>query len=301
VEAARNEDIVLAYETFGPPGGEPLLLISGTGAQMLIWPEGFCAALVDRGFRVARFDNRDTGLSTHLTGASAPGWLTAMLRPSAAPYRLHDMADDAVAVMDALGWPDAHVVGASLGGMIAQALAIRHPGRVRTLTSIMSTPSARIATMPTLAAIRALARAAGTPVTSPDQAADRAVALKRIIGSPGYPLDEDMVRDIAARSFQRHPDAEQAERDDQRQRAAVIASGDRRPALAGLRIPALVIHGEQDPVIRPRGGRATARAIPGARLVTYPGMGHDLPAALWPSIVAEITAHTSGDRLSRLG
>jgi pimeloyl-ACP methyl ester carboxylesterase len=301
VEAARNEDIVLAYETFGPPGGEPLLLISGTGAQMLIWPEGFCTALVDRGFRVARFDNRDTGLSTHLTGASAPGWLTAMLRPSAVPYRLHDMADDAVAVMDALGWPDAHVVGASLGGMIAQALAIGHPGRVRTLTSIMSTPSARIATMPTLAAIRALARAAGTPVTSPDQAADRAVALKRIIGSPGYPLDEDMVRDIAARSFQRHPDAEQAERDDQRQRAAVIASGDRRPALAGLRIPALVIHGEQDPVIRPRGGRATARAIPGARLVTYPGMGHDLPAALWPSIVAEITAHTSGDRLSRLG
>lgn len=301
MEAARNTDIVLAYETFGPPGGEPLLLISGTGAQMLIWPEGFCTALVDRGFRVARFDNRDTGLSTHLTGAPAPGWLTAMLRPSAAPYRLADMADDALAVMDALGWPDAHVVGASLGGMIAQALAIRHPGRVRTLTSIMSTPSARIATMPTLAAIRALARAAGTPVTSPDQAADRAVALKRIIGSPGYPLDEDMVRDIAARSFQRHPDAEQDERDDQRQRAAVIASGDRRRALAGLRIPALVIHGEQDPVIRPRGGRATARAIPGARLVTYPGMGHDLPAALWPSIVGEITAHTSGDRLSRLG
>jgi pimeloyl-ACP methyl ester carboxylesterase len=301
VEAARNTDIVLAYETFGPPGGVPLLLISGTGAQMLIWPEGFCTALVDGGFRVARFDNRDTGLSTHLTGAPAPGWLTAMLRPSAAPYRLADMADDALAVMDALGWPDAHVVGASLGGMIAQALAIRHPGRVRTLTSIMSTPSARIATMPTLAAIRALARAAGTPVTSPDQAADRAVALKRIIGSPGYPLDEDMVRDIAARSFQRHPDAEQDERDDQRQRAAVIASGDRRRALAGLRIPALVIHGEQDPVIRPRGGRATARAIPGARLVTYPGMGHDLPAALWPSIVGEITAHTSGDRLSRLG
>ena len=301
MEAAHNGDIVLAYETSGPPGGEPLLLISGTGAQMLIWPEGLCAALADRGFQVARFDNRDSGLSTHLTGVSAPGWLTAMLRPSAAPYRLADMADDALAVMDALGWPDAHVVGASLGAMIAQALAIGHPGRVRTLTSIMSTPSARIATMPTLAAIRALARAAGTPVTSSEQAGDRAVALKKVIGSPGYPLDEDMVRDIAARSFQRHPDAEQAERDDQRQRAAVIASGDRRPALAGLRIPTLVIHGEQDPVIRLRGGRATARAIPGARLVTYPGMGHDLPAALWPSIVAEITAHTSGDRLSRLG
>lgn len=285
MEAAHNGDIVLAYETSGPPGGEPLLLISGTGAQMLIWPEGLCAALADRGFQVARFDNRDTGLSTHLTGASAPGWLTAMLRPSAAPYRLADMADDALAVMDALGWPDAHVVGASLGGMIAQALAIGHPGRVRTLTSIMSTPSARIATMPTLAAIRALARAAGTPVTGPEQAGDRAVALKKVIGSPGYPLDEDLVRDIAARSFQRHPGAD---KDDERQRAAVIASGDRRRALAGLRIPALVIHGDQDPVIRPKGGRATARAIPGARLVTYPGMGHDLPAALWPAIVEEI-------------
>jgi len=139
MEAAHNGDIVLAYEASGPPGGEPLLLISGTGAQMLIWPEGLCAALADRGFQVARFDNRDTGLSTHLTGAPAPGWLTAMLRPSAAPYRLADMADDALAVMDALGWPEAHVVGASLGGMIAQALAIGHPGRVRTLTSIMST------------------------------------------------------------------------------------------------------------------------------------------------------------------
>ena len=285
MEAAHNGDIVLAYETSGPPGGEPLLLISGTGAQMLIWPEGLCAALADRGFQVARFDNRDTGLSTHLTGASAPGWLTAMLRPSVAPYRLADMADDALAVMDALGWPDAHVVGASLGGMIAQALAIGHPGRVRTLTSIMSTPSARIATMPTLAAIRALARAAGTPVTGSEQAGDRAVALKKVIGSPGYPLDEDLVRDIAARSFQRHPGAD---KDDERQRAAVIASGDRRRALAGLRIPALVIHGDQDPVIRPKGGRATARAIPGARLVTYPGMGHDLPAALWPAIVEEI-------------
>ena len=285
MEAAHNGDIVLAYETSGPPGGEPLLLISGTGAQMLIWPEGLCAALTDRGFQVARFDNRDTGLSTHLTGASAPGWLTAMLRPAAAPYRLADMADDALAVMDALGWADAHVVGASLGGMIAQALAIGHPGRVRTLTSIMSTPSARIATMPTLAAIRALARAAGTPVTSSEQAGDRAVALKKVIGSPGYPLDEDLVRDIAARSFQRHPGAD---KDDERQRAAVIASGDRRRALAGLRIPALVIHGDQDPVIRPKGGRATARAIPGARLVTYPGMGHDLPAALWPAIVEEI-------------
>lgn len=161
------------------------------------------------------------------------------------------------------------------------------PGRVRTLTSLMSTPSSRIATMPTIAAMRALAGAGGTPATSPDQAADQAVALKRVIGSPGYPPDEVTIRDIARRSFQRHPGAEE---DDLRQRAAVIASRDRRGALAGLRIPALVIHGDRDPVIRPKGGRATAAAIPGARLVSYPGMGHDLPRPLWPSMVDEICA-----------
>jgi pimeloyl-ACP methyl ester carboxylesterase len=291
VKTAHNKDIVIAYETFGPPEGAPLLLISGTGTQMLIWPEDFCAALAGRGFQVARFDNRDAGLSTHLTGTPAPGWLTTMLRPSAAPYRLEDMAADALAVMDALGWASAHVVGASMGGMIAQVLAIRHPARVRTLTSIMSTPSARIATMPTVAAMRALGRAGGTPLTHPEQAGEEAVALKRVIGSAAYPADEPMVRDIGRRSFERHHGDEQG---DLRQRAAIIASGDRRNALAGLRIPALVIHGEQDPVIRPKGGRATAGAIPGAKLVTYPGMGHDLPRALWPAILEEIHAQAVG-------
>ena len=287
MNTAHNADIAIAYETFAAGGGEPLLLISGTGAQMIIWPEDFCAALADRGFQVARFDNRDTGLSTHLTGTPAPGWLKAMLRPSAAPYRLDDMAEDALAVMDALGWPAAHLAGASMGGMIAQVLAVRYPSRVRTLTSIMSTPSSRVATMPTIAAIRALAHDAGTPVTDAEQAAQAAVALKKVIGSPGYPLDEPAVRDVGRRSFER---ARGAEEDAARQRAAVIASGDRRRALAGLRMPVLVIHGEQDPIIRPKGGRSTARAIPGARLVTYPGMGHDLPRALWPAILEEISA-----------
>lgn len=287
MQVARNNDVVLAYETFGQPGGAPLLLISGTGAQMLIWPEDFCAALADRGFLLARFDNRDSGLSTHLSGQPAPGWLSAMLRPSAVPYLLADMADDALAVIDELGWPAAHVVGASLGGMIAQELAIRHPGRVRSLTSIMSTPAGRIATMPTRAAMRALTSHGGRPATSQDEAADQAVAVKKVIGSPGYPVDEEMIRDIVRRSFQRHPGSPDG---DARQRAAVIASGDRRRALAGLRMPALVIHGDQDPVIRPSGGRATAAAIPGARLVCYPGMGHDLPEALWPAILDEIRA-----------
>ena len=283
---ARHGDAVLTYETFGSPDGIPLLLVSGTAVQMLIWPDEFCAALAGGGFQVARFDNRDAGLSTHLTAQPAPGWLRVMLHPAAA-YRLADMAGDALAIMDGLGWPSAHIVGASLGGMIAQVLAIEHPARVRTLTSIMSTPSGRIGTMPTFQAIRALAHLAGHPATRPEQAADRAVALKRVIGSPGYPLDEALVRDIARRSFARDPGAEG---DDLRQRAAVIASGDRRRALAGLRLPALVIHGEQDPMIRPRAGQATAAAIPGAKLVSYPGMGHDLPRELWPTVIAEISA-----------
>jgi pimeloyl-ACP methyl ester carboxylesterase len=285
VNTAHNGDIAIAYETFGTTDGAPLLLISGTGVQMLIWPEDLCGALVGRGFQVTRFDNRDTGLSTHLTGTPAPGWLKTMLRPSLAPYRLEDMAQDALAVMDVLGWQSAHIVGASLGGMIGQALAIRHTSRVRTLTSIMSTPSARIATMPTMAAMRAIMRIDGTPEADRDGAAERAVAMKRAIGSPAYPFDEQTVRDIARRSYERSPGTLEG---DLRQRAAIISSGDRRKKLAGLHIATLVIHGEQDPLIRLRGGQATADAIPGARLVTYPGMGHDLPVALWPSILDEI-------------
>jgi pimeloyl-ACP methyl ester carboxylesterase len=286
MHTARNGNVTIAYETLGSPQGTPLLLISGTGVQMLIWPDEFCAALAERGFHVARFDNRDMGLSTHLTGTGAPGWVKVMLRPSSAPYRLDDMAGDALAVIDTLGWGSAHVAGTSLGGMVAQALAIRHPDRVRTLTSIMSTPSSRIATMPKLAVMRALGEAAGTPVTNEEQAADQAVALKRVMGSPTYPVDEELVRDIARRSYHRDPGSEE---DDLRQRAAVIASGSRRKQLRTLRTPTLVIHGTDDPVIRPKGGRATARAIPGARLVTYPGMGHDLPQALWPAMIDEIS------------
>ncbi|MEU7453987.1 alpha/beta fold hydrolase [Streptosporangium roseum] len=282
---ASHGDIELAYETFGPPDGEPLLLISGTGVQMLIFPEDLCHALVDLGFQVARFDNRDTGLSTHLADAPAPGWFTTMIRPSSAPYRLEDMAGDAVAVLDALGWESAHLVGTSLGGMIAQTLAIRHPSRVRTLTSIMSTPAARIGTMPKMATLKAILKISGMPVTSPDQAAQEAVAMKRLIGSPRYPFDEREVGDIGRRSYERHPGTPEG---DARQRAAVAVSGDRRRALAKVRIPTLVLHGEDDPIIRLRAGRATADAIPGARLVTYPGMGHDLPRALWPSILDQI-------------
>ncbi|MBO2458281.1 alpha/beta fold hydrolase [Actinomadura violacea] len=282
---ARNGDVELAYETFGSPRGAPLLLISGTGVQMLVFPEDLCGALADLGFQVARFDNRDTGLSTHLTEMPAPGWLTTVIRPSSAPYRLEDMAEDALAVLDALGWESAHLVGTSLGGMIAQTLALRHPTRVRTLTSVMSTPAARLGTMPKITTLKAIMKLSAMPVTGPDQAAREAVAMRRLIGSPRYPFDEKEVGDIGRRSYERHPGSPEA---DARQRAAVTASGDRRKALTTLRIPTLVLHGEDDPVIRLKGGRATAAAVPGARLVTYPGMGHDLPRQLWPSMLEQI-------------
>jgi pimeloyl-ACP methyl ester carboxylesterase len=197
------------------------------------------------------------------------------------------VAGDAVAVLDALGLDSAHIVGASLGGMIAQTMAIRHPSRVRTLTSIMSTPSARIGTMPKISTMRKLIKIASTPVNGPEDAAEATVALKRLTGTARYPIEEDLIGDIGRRSYERDPGNEA---DDFRQRAAVSASGSRRKALAGVRIPTLVLHGGQDPIINVKAGQATAAAIPGARLVIYPEMGHDLPRELWPSILDEIAA-----------
>jgi len=284
---ARHGTIELAYETSGAPGGEPLLLISGTGVQMLMWPDAFVAALAGRGFCVTRFDNRDAGLSTHLTQAGNPSWLKPLIRHAAAPYRLEDMAGDAVAVLDALGWDRAHIAGTSLGGMIAQTMAIWHPSRIRTLTSIMSTPSARIGTMPKISTMRKLMQIAGMPANGPEDAAEATVALKRLTGTARYPIDEELIRDIGRRSYERDPGSEA---DDFRQRAAVSASGSRRKALAAVRNPTLVLHGDQDPIINVKAGQATAAAIPGARLVVYPQMGHDLPQELWPSILDEIAA-----------
>lgn len=290
MHTAHNRSIELTYETFGRPDNDGLLLISGLGVQMLVWPDEFCQALADRGFCVARFDNRDVGLSTHLTDARAPGWARSVLRPSTVPYRLEDMAGDALAVMDALGWRSAHVVGASMGGMLAQCVAVRAPERIRTLTSIMSTPSARIGTVPALATMRALARLGSDLAADADAAAEQVLAAKAITGSPGYPDDAAVVAEAARRAFRRHPGDPGGML---RQRAAIVVSGDRRAGLRRLRLPTLVIHGERDPLIRPVGGRATATVIPGAKLVTYPGMGHDLPAALWPSVLDEISALTT--------
>lgn len=283
---ARNGGIELVYEQVGPDGGEPLLMIMGLGMQMYYWRDEFLEEFVRAGFTPARFDNRDSGASTHLTYRGAPALPALLAVPQAvASYRISDMAADAVAVLDALGWESAHVLGASLGGMIAQALAIEHPRRVRSLTSVMSTPSPRIG-RPTLRAAVALA---APPARTADQAADRIVRTMRVIGSPGYPLDEDWLRSYARRAFARAQDPTGT----RRQLAAVGASPSRVAGLRGVAVPTLVVHGEADPLIPLVAGKATAAAVPGSRLVTHPGMGHHLPQQLWGSVVEEVSALVS--------
>jgi pimeloyl-ACP methyl ester carboxylesterase len=274
--------IEIAYETFGAPGGRPLLLVMGLGAQMLVWHPDLCAALAAEHFFVVRFDNRDVGLSTHLHDAPPPNLDAAINGDvSSASYRLEDMADDAIGLLDALGLDQAHVVGASMGGMIAQTMAIRHPDRIRSLTSIMSTPGLGIgaSTPAAQAAFSAL------PPTTRAERLEWAVAVNKVIGSPVYPVDEAWIREVAGQSYDRSFDPTGVTR----QVLAIYASGDRTAALAQVMAPALVIHGDADPVFQLPAGRATAAALPNAELLVVPGMGHDLPRATWPTLVAAIS------------
>jgi len=269
VGTARNGETTLAYERLGRSDGQPLLLITGFTATMSAWPNGFCATLVDRGFQVARFDNRDAGRSSRATRR----------------YTLDDLARDAVAVLDALDWPAAHVVGQSMGGMVGQVMATHHADRVLSLTSMSAAPDHRVRwDLGTLGVLlRYLAISARRPA-SPEAAGEQLVRLLRVIGSPAHPLDEDWVRGVGAEAFAHRTDLAAS----RRQLAAVRASGDRRAELARIDRPTLVIHGDADPAQPLRAGRATAEAIPGARFVTYPGMGHDLPRDLWPSFADQI-------------
>jgi pimeloyl-ACP methyl ester carboxylesterase len=278
---ARNGAVEIAHESYQGDAGEPLLLIMGFTADRHFWPDGLCDELIGHGFAVVRFDNRDSGESTHLDHLRAPSWPAIMMMPQrVASYRLEEMADDAVAVMDDRGWQQAHVMGVSMGGMIAQTLAIRHPNRVRSLTSISSTPSPMIG-RPTLSAQRILTMRAGKTA---DEAADRLIRQSRIIGSPQYPVDEPWLRAYARRAFERGSDPAAG----RRQLAAVMASGSRLHMLHRVSAPTLVVHGSCDPLIRAVGGRATAQAVPGARLVLHRGMAHDLPAGLWGKIAADV-------------
>jgi pimeloyl-ACP methyl ester carboxylesterase len=283
--------IEIAYEEFGARGRPPLVLVMGIGAQMIVWPEDFCRALAV-GRHVIRFDNRDAGESTWLEDAAVDLQAVFAGDLSSVPYTLDDMADDAIGLLDALGIGPAHVVGASMGGMIAQTVALRHPDRVLSLTSIMSTTGEEGVAQATPEAVAVLTAA---PAKTREEAMERAVEARRVIGSPGFPRDEQDIRDRAGRAWDRGVNPAGFAR----QLAAIRASGDRTAALRRLDVPCLVVHGEDDPLIPVSGGRATAAAVPGASLWTVPGLGHDLPRPLWPELVRRIGALADGAESAR--
>jgi pimeloyl-ACP methyl ester carboxylesterase len=282
IQHAVAADVELAYETFGVSSDPPVVLVMGLGVQMLGWPEGFCADLAERAHYVVRFDNRDVGLSTHFREERASDVAAVMAGDTrSVAYSLADMALDVAGLLDALGLESAHVVGVSMGGMISQTLAIEHPHRLRSLTSIMSTtgdPHVGVATAEALAALLA------PPAGDRDQAEDRAMRTYRVIGSPGFPFDEPAVRERARRSYDRGHDPAGVTR----QFVAILTAPDRTVRLTSIAVPVLVIHGSEDPLVDISGGRATAAAIPGAEFVEIAGMGHDLPFEAWPEIIARI-------------
>jgi pimeloyl-ACP methyl ester carboxylesterase len=284
IQRAQVGDLEIAYETFGDAGDPPILLVMGLATQMIGWPDEFCAGLADRGYFVVRFDNRDIGLSTHLDSAGAPDILAVLGGDaSSVPYGLADLADDTVGLLDALGLDSVHLIGASMGGMIAQLVALQHPARVRSLTSIMSTTGDPSVGGPSEAALALLLAPAAR---DRDAAVQRVIDTYRVIGSPGFEFDESALRERAGLSFDRAYDPAGVAR----QLAAVLTTPDRTRALKGISVPTLVIHGSDDALVDVSGGRATAAAVPGAELLVVDGMGHDLPRAMWPEITDRITA-----------
>jgi pimeloyl-ACP methyl ester carboxylesterase len=277
---AHANGVELEYETVGGPAGRPLLLVQGLGAQLTTVEDGLCQELASRGFLVIRYDNRDAGLSTWFDDAR-PVNLTAIWGGdhSSLAYTLEDMADDAAGVLDAAGVESAHVAGISLGGMIAQLLATRYPARVRSLASIMSTTGDRDVGQPSGEAASVLV----APMPADREAfIEQTVVNAKAIGSgTAFPFDAEAVRRGAARGYDRahHP------KGTGRQFAAILAAGDRTETLGRVRVPTVVIHGEEDQVIGVSGGEATAAAIPGARLLRVPGLGHELPPGFWPTLV----------------
>jgi len=285
--------VTLCYETFGDPNDSPILLIMGLATQMIAWHEDFCEALAERGFYVVRFDNRDIGRSTHFD--FSPPSIGQMLRrrPVSGQYTLSDMADDTATLLRELDTSPAHIVGASMGGMIGQMLAAEHPEVVRSLTSIMSTTGSRWHGQPALSVYRYLLR----PLPRDrDGYIERSAEIFGLVGSTGFDRDEQYIRERAGRSFDRGFDV----RAGGRQLGAIAASGDRTEALRHITAPTLVIHGTVDKMIRPSGGRATAKAIPGARLMMIEGMGHDLPRGVWPRILDGIAEHARASDGTRL-
>ena len=277
--------IELCYEQIGDPADPPVILIAGLGQQLHSWPDEFVAKLVAHGYCVTRFDNRDAGRSTHMS--YRPSNPVAMFRGGDPRHQYHlgDMARDTVGLMDALGYSDAHLVGVSMGGMIAQTVAAHHPGRVRTLTSIMSTTGARRIGRPALSTWRRMLTS--RPPRTRAEAVDRAANIFAHIGSHGFPFDEQALRTYAGTAYDRDPSPAGIVR----QLTGIFASGDRTAELAHIDVPTLIIHGDRDRMVHPTGGAATAHAIPGARLETIVGLGHDLPVGAWDRIIELITDH----------
>jgi pimeloyl-ACP methyl ester carboxylesterase len=291
-QIARANGIELCYEIFGDANAEPLLLIMGLGAQMILWDDDFCRQLATRGFRVIRFDNRDIGQSSKLTGGKRLTPLELLkLRflkiPVAAPYKLRDMAEDTTGLMDVLGIKSAHLVGASMGGMIAQEIAISFPQRVRSLTSIMSTTGNPKVPPPTR---EAAAMLMAPPPATREEFLARFAQTWKVLRVGSFPEDEARDRTRAERVFERGLNAPGVGR----QLRAILASGSRKERLASVKAPTLVIHGTVDPLVRPEGGKDTAASIPGAKLVMIEGMGHALPIPMWPQIIDAIDKHAHG-------
>jgi pimeloyl-ACP methyl ester carboxylesterase len=290
----KSNGINIAFETAGDPKGVPLLLIMGLGMQLTAWPEALVDGLADLGFYVIRFDNRDAGLSTKFNEAGTPNiplaYLKTLIRwPLKSAYTLDDMANDAVGVLDALGVRQAHVVGASMGGMIAQVLAARRPERVLSLTSIMSSSGRRGLPGPTREARAVLMRRPRNP-NEFDSLVEHMANIMRVIGSPAFPTPEKLLRERTARTIKRNVCPGGVAR----QMVAIAASGDRLDLLRSIKAPTLVIHGADDPLVPLAAGMDTARLVPGARIEIIEGMGHDLPVQLIERLLALIDIHARG-------
>jgi pimeloyl-ACP methyl ester carboxylesterase len=284
--AQVRDDVELCYETFGDPADPTVLLVMGLATQMVAWHEEFCALLVDRGFHVVRFDNRDVGRSSRADGPP-PSLKQMLLRDkSAAVYSLSDLAQDAILLLDHLGVAKAHVVGASMGGMIAQTIAIEHPDRVLSLCSIMSNTGGRFSGQPAFSIYPVFLR---RPPQGRDAYIESTVLLYDKIGSSGFDRDEAETRRSAALSYDRGVSSA----GNGRQLAAILSAPNRRKALGKLKVPTLVIHGTADRLVHSSGGRMTARAVPGAKLLLIEGMGHDLPRGAWVQIADAIAQNAA--------
>jgi pimeloyl-ACP methyl ester carboxylesterase len=285
---AKANGLELCYDTFGDRNARPLLLIMGLGAQMILWDDGFCAGLAERGFFVIRFDNRDIGKSSKIDGEAPalPKLLEKALtgKPIDAPYTLHDMAADAVGLLDSLGINRAHVVGASMGAAITQELAIHFPDRLLSATCIMGSSGDPRLPPPTQEALEVLM---SPSPTDKEAFVERFLWTWRVLRGSAFPETEKRERVRALRIFERGLNPPGVAR----QLAAIFASGDRTKALPGVRVPTLVIHGTADPLVSVEGGRAVAAGVPGSKLVEIEGMGHAIPQAVWPRVIGAIAEH----------